>query len=100
MFSHSDSISKWKLLYSFIRGGGLVPDFIVKLNGILKRIVLVKGIIGATQLLHGAADLHAGDLSLALGDWAASDLSSDISFAISTANLRLSLQKSKKHGQT
>ncbi len=78
-------------IHSLIRGGRLVPNFIVKLNGILKGIVLVKGIIGAAQLLHGATDFHAGQLSLALRDRAATDLSADVSLAISTTDLGGSL---------
>lgn len=77
--------------FSFIRGGRLVPDFIVKLDGILEGIVLVEGIIGAAQLLHGATDFHAGEFSLALRDGTAADLSADVSFAASTANLGGSL---------
>ena len=79
--------------FSFIRGGWLIPDFIVELDGVLKGIVLFEGIIRAAKLLHCAANFHANWLSLTRRDWPACDVTTHIDFATSATNLWGSLQK-------
>ena len=60
-YTHSDS--------SLIWGRRFVPDFIVKFDRILQRVVRVERGIWTRQLFHCASDCHAGRISLILRDW-------------------------------
>ena len=83
------------LARSLIAGRRLVPDFIVKLDGIFQGIVLIKSVIGPAQLLHCTSDRQTHRFCLNLGYRSAGDVTAHVRHCFRTRLRRLVLHKRK-----